>query len=103
MPNMRDEADGHVRVAGEIEVELEGVGQCADPGGDKASGSPTAAASNTGVRVRRDVSAITTFLNRPKEKIVSPTATVRPRSSRYVAASRELRHHLAVVQHRTGD
>ena len=75
MPNSRDRPIAMSRVAGEVEIELERVGQGADPGCDEASGTASLPRAKTRTaRSGATPSASTTFLNRPMMKIVSPTA-----------------------------
>ena len=96
------QADRHVGIAGEIEVDLQRIGRRRIPRLDEAQRRTVRGGGEAHVGEVANVSASTSFFARPSRKIVSPSAMCsRPRDRE--VGRQQLRHDLARPHDRTGD
>ena len=95
-------ADRHVGVTGKIEIQLEGIGEGTLPRGEKFERMSGIGAGEHRRRERRDAIRKNGLLGEPDEKDRETDRDVHGLGLKRLAAF-ELRHHLAVMDDRSGD
>ncbi len=101
-PEHSRETDGHVRIAGEIEVDLERIGEGAGPRNDESDGLSGVRRVENGRRILRELVGQQHLLREADDHTKQTREDVFGLHA-VCGGQSELRHHLAVMQHRSGD
>ena len=96
------DADRHVGISREVEIELEGIGESADPCGYQADGVSRARGPKTLVGPRRDGVSNEDFFGQAHGEKRDPYTDIGG-AVRRAALFAELRHRLALVDDGAGD